>query len=101
MIGIGEGRRDVEKIALRNRVCGKIWSKEVRIEEGKSELVEVKGGCVEYCLLRNVIGAFVGCGFLLLMFGGVGWEGWIGWVGGGIGFLRFSLVEKYIEIKLF
>ena len=88
LIRIRERTTDLEKIALTNSLSRKISSKQLTIDEAKSELT-------------NLIAAFVACGFFLFMFGGVASDAWIACLAGGIAFLTFSFVQKYIQIKFF
>ncbi|MDU3969362.1 MAG: threonine/serine exporter ThrE family protein [Staphylococcus epidermidis] len=56
---------------------------------------------LQFSFLTNLIAAFVACGFFLFMFGGVASDAWIACLAGGIAFLTFSFVQKYIQIKFF
>ena len=101
LIRIRERTTDLEKIALTNSLSRKISSKQLTIDEAKSELLQLKRASLQYSFLTNLIAAFVACGFFLFMFGGVASDAWIACLAGGIAFLTFSFVQKYIQIKFF
>ena len=97
LIRIRERTTDLEKIALTNSLSRKISSKQLTIDEAKSELLQLKRASLQYSFLTNLIAAFVACGFFLFMFGGVASDAWIAC----LAFLTFSFVQKYIQIKFF
>ena len=101
LIRIRERTTDLEKIALTNSLSRKISSKQLTIDEAKNELLQLKRASLQFSFLTNLIAAFVACGFFLFMFGGVASDAWIACLAGGIAFLTFSFVQKYIQIKFF
>ena len=89
LIRIRERTTDLEKIALTNSLSRKISSKQLTIDEAKSELLQLKRASLQYSFLTNLIAAFVAS------------DAWIACLAGGIAFLTFSFVQKYIQIKFF
>ena len=59
LIRIRERTTDLEKIALTNSLSRKISSKQLTIDEAKSELLQLKRASLQYSFLTNLIAAFV------------------------------------------
>ena len=59
LIRIRERTTDLEKIALTNSLSRKISSKQLTIDEAKSELLQLKRASLQYSFLTNLIAAFL------------------------------------------
>ena len=57
LIRIRERTTDLEKIALTNSLSRKISSKQLTIDEAKSELLQLKRASLQYSFLTNLIAA--------------------------------------------
>ena len=71
LIRIRERTTDLEKIALTNSLSRKISSKQLTIDEAKSELLQLKRASLQYSFLTNLICCLCSLWFFLFMFGGV------------------------------
>ena len=100
LIRIRERTTDLEKIALTNSLSRKISSKQLTIDEAKSELLQLKRASLQYSFLTNLIAAFVACGFLIHVW----WRSFrrldcmpSGWHS----FLTFSFVQNIYKLNSF
>ena len=74
LIRIRERTTDLEKIALTNSLSRKISSKQLTIDEAKSELLQLKRASLQYSFLTNLIAAFVAYSCLVALTLGFAWR---------------------------
>ncbi len=101
LIRIRERTTDLEKIALTNGISRKISSKQLDIDEAKSELIHLHHASLQFSSITKFFAAAIACGFFLFMFGGVKQDFIIAIIAGAAAFLTFDFVQRFIQIKFF
>ncbi|MCG7340063.1 threonine/serine exporter family protein [Staphylococcus sp. ACRSN] len=101
LIRIRERTTDLEKIALTNSLSRKIASKQLDIDEAKSELIHLHHASLQFSSITKFIAAAIACGFFLFMFGGVMNDFIFAILAGAGAFLTFDFVQRFIQIKFF
>lgn len=101
LIRIRERTTDLEKIALTNSLSRKIASKQLDIDEAKSELIHLHHASLQFSSITKFFAAAIACGFFLFMFGGVMHDFIYAILAGAGAFLTFDFVQRFIQIKFF
>ncbi|RIP35919.1 threonine/serine exporter [Staphylococcus gallinarum] len=101
LIRIRERTTDLEKIALTNSLSRKISSKQLDIDEAKSELIHLHHASLQFSSITKFFAAAIACGFFLFMFGGVMHDFIFAILAGAGAFLTFDFVQRFIQIKFF
>lgn len=101
LIRIRERTTDLEKIALTNSLSRKIASKQLDIDEAKSELIHLHHASLQFSSITKFFAAAIACGFFLFMFGGVMYDFIYAILAGAGAFLTFDFVQRFIQIKFF
>ena len=101
LIRIRERTTDLEKIALTNSLSRKIASKQLDIDEAKSELIHLHHASLQFSSITKFFLCTIACGFFLFMFGGVMHDFIYAILAGAGAFLTFDFVQRFIQIKFF
>lgn len=101
LIRIRERTTDLEKIALTNSLSRKISSKQLDIDEAKSELIHLHHASLQFSSITKFFAAAIACGFFLFMFGGVMHDFIFAILAGAGAFLTFDFMQRFIQIKFF
>ena len=101
LIRIRERTTDLEKIALTKSLSRKIASKQLDIDEAKSELIHLHHASLQFSSITKFFAAAIACGFFLFMFGGVMHDFIYAILAGAGAFLTFDFVQRFIQIKFF
>lgn len=100
-IRITERSIDLNKVSLVNDISRQICLSNISIEEAYKRLFEVEKLKTLYPLWVQIFAAAIASAFFALMFGGM-WADFLpAFLAGGIGFLVFNIIHRFIKVKFF
>lgn len=101
LIRISERSTDLKKVAMVNSISRKISASELNIHEALTELKKVDSLNVTFPFIMQVVAAFIASGCFLIMFDGK-WNDFVpAMFSGGIGFLAFVYIHRFVPVKFF
>lgn len=101
LIRISERSTDLKKVAMVNSISRRIASGEVTLNEAHKLLSEIDSANVMFPFWVQVAAASLASGCFMIMFKGV-WADFLpAMVSGGIGYLSFIFLHRFIPIKFF
>ncbi|WP_338450323.1 threonine/serine exporter family protein [Niallia oryzisoli] len=101
LVRVAERSTDLEKVAIVNSISRQISKGELTVDEALTKLKKVANADLSFPLWLQILSAALASGCFLIMFQGV-WQDFIpAMVAGGIGYLLFIYLHKYIKVKFF
>ncbi|EKN63008.1 threonine/serine exporter family protein [Schinkia azotoformans] len=99
IIRITERSTDLQKVTLVNSVSRGIASREITIQEAHEQLHKIESTTHAYPIFTQIAAAAIASGCFLIMFKG-GWHDFFpALVTGGLGFIFFLYVSRFVNIK--
>lgn len=101
LVRVAERSTDLEKVAIVNSISRQISKGELTVDEALNKLKKVANANLAYPLWLQILSAALASGCFLIMFQGV-WQDFIpAMIAGGIGYMLFIYLHKYIKVKFF
>ncbi|MFS0863092.1 threonine/serine exporter family protein [Fredinandcohnia sp. 179-A 10B2 NHS] len=101
LIRISNRSTDLEKVTIVNSISRSISAGDVTIQEAKRQLQELEKADHSYPVWLQIIAAALASGCFTIMFLG----GWVDFlpscVAGGVGYIGFIYIHRYVQLKFF